>query len=921
MGTTGLLCVVLLMSGASNAFPQYPGQTQQTQEEQTQGQIATDLTEDQKEGLANFWWQNQGVFDNPGAGATVVVVPEQSSQSESQGPEDFAETFIPTPSPDCAPLEGCIPWQYCVKGVFTNTGEGLLSLRTPTKVPETYTQKLCGQIGNICCRIPDELLAAQQQGPSSNSGSHGTGVEGIIEVISSGGIPDTNVPVSGQTGVAIEGSLSPGRNDPYEGGDGQNTEVVNTGDDFGQITEVVNTGVDDIADQTGLESIAGPSPTIIEETSVTGGGYGSINTGVLTEVVAVVKDTGCTAYTHDCVPHYQCIDGVINTSGAGLIDPRIPPPRECTNPDYPEVPGKCCRIPGATPPPAPAHLHTCPENTECVSKDLCNHHGTGHQNPRSELTCYLDYVDETDFSAGVCCEPPPPAHLETCPGNQVCVSQGLCAAQSTDVHDASSQITCYIPGGSVVGECCDPPAPEPTVPTPLTTCPGTQECVENYQCTAEGTINTDGAGLINVRVYHKACYLDPVAYTTGVCCQPPTPPTPAPLITCPGNQVCVSDGNCASAAAATSDVSPSYDTCVLPDHTTGTGVCCDLGIPVFDVCPGDSVCIPEILCQGEILNNEEQYTPIGTSGVWSQCPLSGDLSVPGVCCRNPTIVTTSSPYTAAGECGVRNQALDLRSSPKLQKNEAHFGEFPWQAIIFFTNFTYKCGASIIDDRWLLTAAHCVDGYQHGDFKVRLGEWQVDKYEEPLQYQDVDIISITVHPDFKSASLHNDVALIELAAPLTFQFHINSVCLPNANQLPAVGTRCFASGWGKDAFNGNYQPILKKIDVPFVEREYCQQLLRKTRLGKYFVLDKSFMCAGGEENKDACEGDGGGPLVCEDPATGRYFVAGITAWGIDCGVKDVPGVYVDVQLFRPWIDGIITEAEQQQQQQGPSGYGR
>ena len=33
------------------------------------------------------------------------------------------------------------------------------------------------------------------------------------------------------------------------------------------------------------------------------------------------------------------------------------------------------------------------------------------------------------------------------------------------------------------------------------------------------------------------------------------------------------------------------------------------------------------------------------------------------------------------------------------------------------------------------------------------------------------------------------------------------------------------------------------------------MLRKTRLGEKFTLDKSFMCAGGEEGKDACKGKG------------------------------------------------------------------
>ena len=55
-----------------------------------------------------------------------------------------------------------------------------------------------------------------------------------------------------------------------------------------------------------------------------------------------------------------------------------------------------------------------------------------------------------------------------------------------------------------------------------------------------------------------------------------------------------------------------------------------------------------------------------------------------------------------------------------------------------------------------------------------------------------------------------------------------------------------------------------------------------------------MCAGGEDGKDACKGDGGGPLVCD--LGGVWNLAGIVSWGIGCGQRDVPGVYVKVIIF-------------------------
>lgn len=64
----------------------------------------------------------------------------------------------------------------------------------------------------------------------------------------------------------------------------------------------------------------------------------------------------------------------------------------------------------------------------------------------------------------------------------------------------------------------------------------------------------------------------------------------------------------------------------------------------------------------------------------------------------------------------------------------------------------------------------------------------------------------------------------------------------------------------------YQNTLRKVELPIVDNNYCEQLLRTTRLGPYFGLYGTFICAGGETNKDTCQGDGGAALICPLSAT-------------------------------------------------------
>ena len=90
--------------------------------------------------------------------------------------------------------------------------------------------------------------------------------------------------------------------------------------------------------------------------------------------------------------------------------------------------------------------------------------------------------------------------------------------------------------------------------------------------------------------------------------------------------------------------------------------------------------------------------------------------------------------------------------------------------------------------------------------------------------ELDVLSISIHPDFYSGNLYNDIAIIKLDGFLDFQRnpHISPVCLPDS-LAEFSGERCFVSGWGKDAFGGDgaYQHTLKEVDVPVLGHGDCE----------------------------------------------------------------------------------------------------
>ena len=86
----------------------------------------------------------------------------------------------------------------------------------------------------------------------------------------------------------------------------------------------------------------------------------------------------------------------------------------------------------------------------------------------------------------------------------------------------------------------------------------------------------------------------------------------------------------------------------------------------------------------------------------------------------------------------------------------------------------------------------------------------------------------------------------------------------------------------------------------MEREFNLQLSLVrfcSKLNWYYPNNNR--CAGGEKGKDACEGDGGAPLVCQSD-TGFFHVVGLVAWGVDCALEDVPGVYVNIYNYIDFI---------------------
>ncbi|RLW02478.1 hypothetical protein DV515_00007259 [Chloebia gouldiae] len=159
-----------------------------------------------------------------------------------------------------------------------------------------------------------------------------------------------------------------------------------------------------------------------------------------------------------------------------------------------------------------------------------------------------------------------------------------------------------------------------------------------------------------------------------------------------------------------------------------------------------------------------------------------------------------------------------------------------------------------------------------------------------------VVRLLPHPTYNASinEYHNDIALLELEQPLTFNSYVTPVCLgsrefTNALLKQGVGT---VSGWGKVLFRGRKATTLQVLKVPFVDRPTC---LKSTSTS---ILQNMFCAGFPSGGRDTCEGDSGGPYTTE--IEGTWFLTGITSWGEECALPGKYGIYTRVSKYLKWI---------------------
>jgi secreted trypsin-like serine protease len=218
-------------------------------------------------------------------------------------------------------------------------------------------------------------------------------------------------------------------------------------------------------------------------------------------------------------------------------------------------------------------------------------------------------------------------------------------------------------------------------------------------------------------------------------------------------------------------------------------------------------------------------------------------------------------------------------------------EFPFMAALLDENTRGTdydkqfCGGSLIAARWVLTAAHCVEGVTKDDLAVTVGRASLNSSAGERH----KLAGILVHDKYDAALLQLDTA----SAFTPIRPALDSV---QDNALEVGGTMLTVIGWGTLRTGKPVYPNdLQKVNVPAVDDDVCA--------GSYGAqLDVDSEVCAGAPGLDSCYGDSGGPLFDNRDPKAPVQV-GIVSWGNGCAKKRFPGVYAEVNNsdIRGWIN--------------------
>jgi trypsin len=196
---------------------------------------------------------------------------------------------------------------------------------------------------------------------------------------------------------------------------------------------------------------------------------------------------------------------------------------------------------------------------------------------------------------------------------------------------------------------------------------------------------------------------------------------------------------------------------------------------------------------------------------------------------------------------------------------------------------FRCGASIINKRWVLTAAHCTANQFPQYLSVVVGSVLLNSGGAAYR-----VSRFIDHPNYDPQNYSNDISVIQTTTDIIFNSNVQPIALGSA--FVSGGVRAVASGWGSTTTGGPTPNNLQHITLTTLTNADC---LNRVGSNNHAFVPESKICTLTRAGEGVCQGDSGGPLAAENT------VIGVASWAFYCALG-LPDGFERVAYFRGWI---------------------
>nr|XP_033343118.1 modular serine protease-like isoform X1 [Megalopta genalis]XP_033343119.1 modular serine protease-like isoform X2 [Megalopta genalis] len=282
---------------------------------------------------------------------------------------------------------------------------------------------------------------------------------------------------------------------------------------------------------------------------------------------------------------------------------------------------------------------------------------------------------------------------------------------------------------------------------------------------------------------------------------------------------------------------------------------------------------------------------------------------------------TPQPLRCVPVCGI----IPKSTTPLIVNGTtANITEFPWHATLYravtpTAPKEFICGGTIIHEKLVITAAHCVYDennrrkHDASKFFIATGIMYRD-YDSPY-HNNITLVRTGVKKVHVSCDYNGifgaykaDIAILEVANPFVFSTLLQPICLDYSSNIilePDMIGR--VAGFGRTAL-GPSSYILQTIKVPYISNRKCKEESNIFETENYITYDK--FCAGYTNGSSVCDGDSGGGLIFQ--WSNLWYLKGIVS--VSLGTKVVGGtrqcdsstysLYTAVSVHMQWMEDFI-----------------